>query len=144
NMRTGLYVARMMEGNATQTSMADLFSAATLGGARALGRDDLGRLAPGAQADIVVFDLQASHLGPIFDPLKNLFLAGRGTDCRASYIAGRCVMEDFAVGQVDMKALQAQADIQFAKLQANQQERRFDAATPQTLVQPVFAWAGQG
>ena len=34
------------------------------------------------------------HLGPFFDPLKNLFLAGRGTDCRASYIDGRCVMED--------------------------------------------------
>lgn len=143
NMRTGLYVARVMEGNATQTSMADLFSAATLGGARALGRDDLGRLAPGAQADIVVFDLQATHLGPIFDPLKNLFLAGRGTDCRASYIAGRCVMEDFTVGQVDMNALQAQADRQFAKLLANQQQRRFDDAVTQALVQPVFAWAGQ-
>ena len=144
NMRTGLYVARMMEGNAEQTSMADLFNAATLGGAKALQREDLGRLTPGAQADIVVFDLQGSHLGPIFDPVKNLFLAGRGTDCRASYIAGRCVMEDFTVGEVDMAALQAQADRQFAKLLLNQQQRRFDDASAQALVQPVFAWADQG
>lgn len=143
NMRTGLYAARLMEGNAHQTSMADLFNAATLGGAKALRRDDLGRLAPGAQADIVVFDLQGTHLGPIFDPLKNLFLAGRGTDCRASYIAGRCVMEDFKVGGVDLQALQMQAEQQFAKLLANQQARRFDVLQNTPLVQPVFAWAAE-
>lgn len=146
NMRTGLYAARLIERNAvpsnptTQTTMADLFNAATLGGAKALQRNDLGRLAPGAQADIVVFDLNGSHLGPIFDPLKNLFLAGRGTDCRASYIAGRCVMEDFKVGGIDPQALQAQADTQFAKLLINQQARRFDGTEASTLVQPVFPW----
>ena len=31
------------------TTAADFYDAATLGGARALGRDDLGRLAPGAE-----------------------------------------------------------------------------------------------
>ncbi len=144
NMRTGLYAARLQEAGAAQTSMADLFNAATLGGAKALRRDDLGRLAPGAQADIVVFDLTAPHLGPVFDPLKNLFLAGRGTDCRASYIAGRCVMEDFAVVSVDMLALQAQADRQFEKLLANQRARRFDDAAHLPLVEPVFAWADEG
>ncbi|APW40778.1 N-ethylammeline chlorohydrolase [Rhodoferax koreense] len=143
NMRTGLYAARLLEKSAGQTSMADLFNAATLGGAKALRRDDLGRLAPGAQADIVVFDLTAPHLGPVFDPLKNLFLAGRGTDCRASYIAGRCVMEDLAVVGVDIPALQAQADRQFEKLLANQRARRFDDTQQQRLVRPVFPWAGE-
>ncbi|MDB5850327.1 MAG: N-ethylammeline chlorohydrolase [Rhodoferax sp.] len=141
NMRTGLYAARLMEKSATRTTMADLFNAATLGGAKALRRDDIGRLTPGAQADIVVFDLTAPHLGPIFDPLKNLFLAGRGTDCRASYIAGRCVMQDFEVNGVDMAGLQVQADRQFEKLLANQSARRFDDAQAQPLVQPVFPWA---
>lgn len=141
NMRAGLYAARLMEKSAAETSMADLFNAATLGGAKALRRDDIGRLAPGAQADIVVFDLNGSHLGPIFDPLKNLFLAGRGTDCRASFIAGRAVMEDCKVGGVDPQTLQAQADRQFVKLMAHQAQRRFDDAEGRPLVQPVFAWA---
>lgn len=141
NMQLGLYLARVMDKSATATTMADLFNAATLGGANALGRNDLGRLSPGAQADIVVFDLNAPHLGPIFDPLKNLFLAGRGTDCRASYIAGRCVMEDFTVAGTDMPALQTQAHRQFEKLLVNQQQRRFDDAAPQRLVIPVFPWA---
>lgn len=141
NMQIGLYLARVIEGGADQTSTADLYNAATLGGARALGRDDIGRLAPGAQADIVVFDLRGEHLGPFFDPLKNLILAGRGSDCRASYIAGRCVMEDFRVAGVDFAAMQAQADRQFEKLMASHQHRAFGHSPPEQLFHPVFPWA---
>jgi cytosine/adenosine deaminase-related metal-dependent hydrolase len=118
--------------------MAHLFEAATLGGARALGRDDLGRLAPGAQADVVVFDLTGAHLGPLFDPLKNLFLAGHGTDCRASYIAGRCVMEDFAVRGVDAAALEAEAGRQYEKLIASHRTRAFDHPPLDRLFHSVF------
>lgn len=138
NMQLGLYAARIMEGSDSQTSVADIYNAATLGGARALGRDDLGRLAPGAQADIVVFDLQAAHLGPVFDPLKNLFLAGRGTDCRASYVAGRCIMEDFRVGGSDEAELQPQADRQFALQVAHQAQRRCDPASRAPVLRTVF------
>jgi hypothetical protein len=122
--------------------MADMYNAATLGGARALRRDDLGRLAAGAQADIVVFDLNGAHLGPFFDPLKNLLLAGRGSDCRASYIRGRCVMEDFAVRGVDATALQAEADRQFGKLMASHRDRAFGNPPLDPLFHPVFPWAG--
>jgi len=142
NMQLGLYVARVMEGDAAQTSMADMYNAATLGGARALCRDDLGRLAAGAQADIVVFDLKGAHLGPFFDPLKNLVLAGRGSDCRASYIRGRCVMEDFAVQGVDAAALQVEADSQFSKLMASHQHRASGNPPLDQLFHPVFPWAG--
>ena len=141
NIQVGLYAARVMEGDAEHTSAADLFNAATLGGARALGRSDIGQLSAGAQADIVVFDLQGAHLGPFFDPLKNLVLAGRGTDCRASYIAGRCVMEDFAIVGVDLLALQDQADRQFQKLMASHQARAFGNPPSERLFHPVFPWA---
>ena len=141
NMQVGLYLARVLEGDAGQTATADLFNAATLGGAKALGRDDLGRLCPGAQADIVVFDLRGPHLGPFFDPLRNLILAGRGSDCRASYIRGRCVMEDFQVQGVDATALQARADCQFSKLIASHQLRAFGHPRLDRLFHPVFPWA---
>ena len=138
NMRLGLYVARIMEGDATRTSMAAMIDAATLGGARALDRDDLGRLAAGAQADIAVFDLTGEHLGPLFDPLKNLLLAGRGSDCRASYIAGRCVMDDFTVLGVDASALGREAERQYAKLMASHSNRAFDRPPPERLFHPVY------
>jgi cytosine/adenosine deaminase-related metal-dependent hydrolase len=144
NMQIGLYVARVMEGDATRTTTADVFDAATLGGARALGREDLGRLCAGAQADIVVFDLGGAHHGPRFDPRKNQRLAGRGRDCRASYIRGRPVMEDFRVHGADEAVLQRQADVQYAKLLASQRARAFDKPPLDRLLRPVFPWAAGG
>jgi imidazolonepropionase len=41
--------------------------AATSGGARALRRDDLGRLAPGAQADAIVLDA-SSYIDFVYRP----------------------------------------------------------------------------
>jgi cytosine/adenosine deaminase-related metal-dependent hydrolase len=48
----GLMLCRVVEGDAAAVRAEDLFDAATIGGANALGRFDLGRLQPGAAADI--------------------------------------------------------------------------------------------
>lgn len=141
NMRHGLNIARLMERGSALTSSLDLYNAATLGGARALGRDDLGRLAPGAKADITVFSLRGLHLGPLFDPLKNLLLAGRGDDCVASYIDGRCVMLDGQVTGVDYPALQRQAQLQYEKLMRSHSDRAFTRPDWKTLFQPSIPFA---
>ena len=57
NMRTASYHGKVMSHNYKSATAADVFSAATVGGAKSLGRDDLGRLAPGARADIILIDL---------------------------------------------------------------------------------------
>jgi hypothetical protein len=90
-----------------------------------------------------VFDLAAAHLGPLFDPLKNLFLAGHGTDCRASYIAGRCVMEDGEVLGVDAAALEAEAGRQYGRLLASHRTRAFDHPPLERLFHSVFPRAGE-
>src|SRR5207244_8925051 len=56
-MRTASYFGKVTSRDLSAASAAEVFEAAPLGGARALGRDDLGRLAPGACAGIVVIDL---------------------------------------------------------------------------------------
>ena len=89
----------------------------------------------------MVFDLKAPHLGPFFEPFKNLLLAGRGTDCRASYVAGRCVMEDFQVKGADLAALQEQADRLFRKLMGSHQARAFGKPPLERLFHPVFPYA---
>ncbi len=141
NMRQGLNIARLMEGDGSLTSTLDMYNAATLGGAKALGRDDIGRLAPGAKADITVFSLRGLHLGPLFDPLKNLVLAGRGDDCIASYIDGRCVMHDGQVQGVDYLALQQQAQRQFETLMRSHSARAFGQPDWKTLFKPAIPFA---
>nr|WP_225927233.1 amidohydrolase family protein [Pseudomonas ekonensis] len=141
NMRHGLNIARLMEGGPSLTCGLDLYNAATLGGAKALGRDDLGRLAPGAKADITVFSLRGMHLGPLFDPLKNLLLAGRGDDCIASYIDGRCVMRDGQVSGVDYPSLQRQAQRQYERLMRSHSDRAFGRPDWKTLFRPAIPFA---
>ena len=62
-----------------------LFTAATLGGATAMGRDDFGALVPGARADLAVFDVD-----PGGDPYAALVSQAAGS-CVATVLAGRLV-----------------------------------------------------
>jgi cytosine/adenosine deaminase-related metal-dependent hydrolase len=118
NMQLGLILCRVVEGDAQACRAEDLYDAATLGGARALGRDDLGRLAPGAKADIAVFDLSAPHLGQVIDPIQTMLLAGRGTDVRTVIVDGRARLQDGRIPGVDWDAMAAEAQAQFDGLKA--------------------------
>lgn len=138
NMRQGLSIARIVEGRRDAASAADFYNAATLGGAHALGRDDLGRLAPGAQADITVFDLSGFHLGPVVDPVKTMLLAGTGRDFVASVIAGRMVMAEGRVVGADERVLAAAADRLMAKLMASHPPRAPGTPSLAELFPPVF------
>ena len=57
-MRNALTVARAVSETVDDLDTADVFNAATVGGARALGRDDIGKLAVGAKADLVLVDIR--------------------------------------------------------------------------------------
>ncbi len=143
NMRQGLSIGRIVEGRRDAASAADFYNAATLGGARALGREDLGRLAPGAQADITVFDLSGFHLGPVVDPIKTMLLASSGRDFVASFIAGRQVMAEGKVIGADEAALAKAADQLMAKLMASHSARAPGRPPPEALFPPSFPWAAK-
>jgi 5-methylthioadenosine/S-adenosylhomocysteine deaminase len=111
-MRTASYFGKVMSHNLFAASAAEVFEAATLGGARALGRDDLGRLAPGAKADIVVIDLATRdtlRFGPVRDPIKALVECGIGDDVVTVIVDGTVRMRDRVIPGVDLMALRRQA-----------------------------------
>jgi cytosine/adenosine deaminase-related metal-dependent hydrolase len=123
NLQVGLLLCRVSEGDAQACRAEDYYDAATLGGARALGREDLGRLTRGARADIVVFDLAAPHLGQVIDPIQTMLLSGRGTDARTVIVDGRASMQDGAIPCLDWDALAAQAQAQFGRVLAQYPRR---------------------
>jgi cytosine/adenosine deaminase-related metal-dependent hydrolase len=120
NMQIGLMTARIAEGHEAIRSET-LFDAATLGGAQALGREDLGRLAPGAKADIAVIDL-ASTL-QVTDPVQTLMASCSGRDVRDVWIDGRRVMADRVIPGTDEAADTARAQAQFDGLVARYPDR---------------------
>ena len=98
-----------------KTNAADIFNAATLNGAKALGRDDLGRLAPGARADIIVIDLDDLRVGPYEDPLRTLVVSCVGNNVRHTIIGGEVRMKDWKLVGVDEKKLMREAQTVFEK-----------------------------
>ena len=115
NMQLGMMTARIAEGPASIRSDA-IFDAATLGGAKALNRPDLGRLAPGACADITVIDLRHTLQTP--DPVQTLMTSASGHDVRDVWIDGRRVMTDRMIpgfADADYARAQAQFDGLIAK-----------------------------
>ncbi len=67
---------------------------ATVGGARVLGRDDVGRLVPGKAADVVAFDLdRIAYAGARHDPVAALVFCSP-TRVAHSWVGGRPVVRD--------------------------------------------------
>ncbi len=94
NMQAGIILARVTAGNVSAVRCEDYYDAATIHGADAIGRPDLGRLQPGARADITVFDLDRPHSGQVIDPIQTMLLTGHGRDVSTVVIDGRLVMEN--------------------------------------------------
>lgn len=123
NLQIGMILARTIAGSATAVRSEDYYDAATIGGADALGRPDLGRLQPGSRADITVFELDRPHLGQVIDPIQTMLLAGHGRDFSTVIIDGRFVMQDRAIPGVDEAADKRRAQAQFEGVMARYPER---------------------
>ena len=92
-MRWAAVCSKIVERNTEATTAAHAFDAATLGGARALGRDDLGRIAPGATADLVLWRAASWTMTPLRDPIKNIVYNATAEDVDRVYVGGRLVVD---------------------------------------------------
>lgn len=123
NLLVGLITCRISDGVPDRVRSADLFDAATIGGARALGRSDLGHLSKGARADIAVFDLDDTVMAPSVDPITTIITGGSGKITRAVFVDGRLSMRSRQVANIDMGRARVQAQAQFDGLIAKYPER---------------------
>ena len=116
-LRWALILARVHAEETHVISTRDVFHMATVGGARALGRDDIGRLAPGCQADIVLVDAAHPMMQPLRDPLRSLIYSAQDRAVCDVYVAGKQVVADGRVLTLDhagaaerLNAVQAEAE----------------------------------
>jgi cytosine/adenosine deaminase-related metal-dependent hydrolase len=93
-MRTAAILARVTAENAHTVTTAEIFAAATVGGATALARPDLGRLAVGAKADFVMVDAAHPAMRPLYDPVRSLVYSGGERAVRHVFVDGRQVVRD--------------------------------------------------
>ena len=91
--RQAFLSARIRDLDAAAMTARQALEMATLGGARVLGRDDIGCLAPGMAADFICIDLDRPSLaGALQDPVAALVLCDVGR-VDYSFINGRRVID---------------------------------------------------
>jgi 5-methylthioadenosine/S-adenosylhomocysteine deaminase len=111
-MRNASYFGKVASGNLKSATAAQVFEAATLGGAHSVGREDIGRLSPGAKADIVIIGLTGNdtlRMGPVRDPIKSLIDCGIGDDVDTVIVDGIVRMEGGKIPGIDFAELRSQA-----------------------------------
>lgn len=85
-----------------------VFRMATAGSASAAGFES-GRIAEGANADIVVLDLESPRLTPDHDTISNMVYSATGSDVRHTICDGRILMRERNVLTLDESAVRARA-----------------------------------
>jgi len=103
-MRHAFTIARAVAGTVDDVTTLDVFNAATVGGARALHRDDIGRLKVGAKADIVLVDIKHPAMMPMREPLRSLLYVAADRAVREVYVDGQRVVADGRVITIDQQA----------------------------------------
>lgn len=81
------------KGDPSCLKVREILRMATVGGARALGMEDVGTIEPGKKADLILVDLKAPHLTPSHDVCSNLVYSTRGSDVHTLIVDGRILME---------------------------------------------------
>ncbi len=102
-----MLLLQRVAGGSSAMSAREALEIATLGGARVLGRDDLGALEPGKRADIAIWDVSGIEAAGSWDPVA-LVLAGP-TRVRDLFVEGRRVVEAGQVKTLDMGRTLAEA-----------------------------------
>lgn len=137
-MRYASLISRLVDRNASGARAADVFNAATIGGATALGRDDLGRLAPGAKADIVIINLRTTRYGPARDPINALVEYGSGADVETVIVDGEIVVENGRSARINEDELFAQAEAGATRAWNNWATRDWNSRTVEQIIPPAF------
>ncbi|WLE97422.1 MAG: amidohydrolase [Candidatus Electrothrix communis] len=96
-------VARM---DPTVMNAAATLHAATQGGAALLGAEtEIGSIAVGKKADLIMLDMDQPHLTPVYNPISHLVYAAGGGDVIHSIINGQVVMRDRKLMTLDETAI---------------------------------------
>jgi 5-methylthioadenosine/S-adenosylhomocysteine deaminase len=84
---------------------------ATRGGARALGRDEIGRLVPGAKADVVLLKNDRSPVSfPLLNPYGHVAFQAQRGDVHTVVVDGRVVKHEGALVGCDLDDLRRRAE----------------------------------
>jgi 5-methylthioadenosine/S-adenosylhomocysteine deaminase len=112
-------------------TIAEALTVATRESARVFGLpDDLGHLAPGFLADIVLVGLDQPHNQPLHDPVANLVYSVRASDVQTVICDGRVLMRDCELLTLDVEEISARVGESMDRLAQRVPESRIQLYRP--------------
>ena len=137
-LRWASILSKTTDANYQSGQHRDVFNAATLGGCRFVNRSDLGRLAPGAKADILLITLD--QLGTLVyrDPIKALIDAGTARDVHTVIVDGKTLVQSGRLTRVDEDAVYAKAVEATRGYWSHVANWRWDGADVDRITPPAF------
>ncbi|HEX2154774.1 MAG TPA: amidohydrolase [Acidimicrobiia bacterium] len=118
-MRTAIRLARIRHSDAERFPTSRTLWMTTAGAADAIGRPDLGRLTPGAWADMVAL-ADVSSLHPVIeaedDPVSRVVWSASPATVRSVWVGGRSVVRDGVVTTIDPADASRELDRRAARL----------------------------
>ena len=106
NMRLTALAQKYNATDATWLTTAQALEMAGPESARVINAD-VGRLAVGMKADVILVDLSGLHCQPVHDPLAALVYSARATDVRTTIVDGVPLMIDRKLQTIDVAELRA-------------------------------------
>lgn len=101
-MKSTAYLQKVTYKNATVITAYDVLQMATINGAKTLGiENEVGSLEVGKKADIIIIDLNKSHLCPVHDIYSTLVYSANGSDVETVIVDGNILMENRKILDVD-------------------------------------------
>ena len=83
---------------------------ATVNGAKALGREDTGVIAPGKVADLILVDFTAPNLTPCHDVEENLVFSAHGSNVTMNMARGRVIYENGTFLTLDLEKIRSEVE----------------------------------
>jgi len=94
---------KVYTGDPTVMDAVAVLKMATIGGARAIGRErEIGSLEIGKQADVIIIDVSKPHLFPLYNPISHIVYSASGADVREVMVAGRFLVRDRHLMTIDI------------------------------------------
>ena len=134
-IRHALINSRITSKDVYDLRTTDAFNAATIGGAKILGRDDIGKLAVGCKADLFLADITHPAMRPVRDPLASLIYVAAERAVTDTFVDGAGLVRggelktfDLPAALDGLEAAQRRAEVEFQKLDFR--DRTHDQAAP--------------
>lgn len=109
-MRTCALLHKVNSMDPTVLPAQQALELATVNGAKALGFADLGAIAPGYKADLLMLDMTGANFVPLHNPVANLVYSAHSSDIKTVIIDGKVIMKNRELVALDEEKILYEAE----------------------------------